>query len=317
MKSRLKFISALFAAVFLIPGPGRAAAAESSAAQFLKLGFGARALGMGEAFVAVADDAAAVHYNAAGLAPYAGGEGRYAAFSHAWHIQDMGISQAAFVSRPWGASLTYFSAGELEGRGPTGGLTGNFTAADIALSVAYGKAFGRLKAGAAVKYVGQKIKDYSANAAAVDAGLLYGFEKAPVALGASVSNFGTRVKFREESFPLPLIFRAGAAVRPAGWKTLLAAQVDLPNDDGASLRLGAEYAMASSLRLRLGYKTSSSADKDAILGKEIGDSGSGVSNLYGFFGGLGLVYGEFSLDYALTPYGDLGNAHRFSLAYKF
>ena len=45
-------------------------AAESSAAQFLKLGFGARALGMGESFVAIADDISAIHYNPAGLAAY-------------------------------------------------------------------------------------------------------------------------------------------------------------------------------------------------------------------------------------------------------
>jgi len=315
MRSRMKFMTAFLAAAFFLPGA--AAAEDSSAAQFLKLGFGARALGMGEAFVAVADDAAAMHYNPAGLASYDGGEGRYAAFSHSWHIQDMGISQAAFLSRPWGAALTYFSSGELEGRDDYGGFTRNFTASDIALSVGRGKAYGRLKAGAAVKYVGQKIKDSSANSVAADAGALYNLETAPVTFGASISNFGTRVKFRDESFPLPLVLRAGAAVRPAGWKTLLAAQLDLPNDDGASLRLGAEYSAVSGLRLRLGYKTSSSADKDAILGKELGDTGSGVSNLYGFFGGLGLSYRDFSLDYALAPYGDLGNAHRFSLAFKF
>ncbi|MEI7528262.1 MAG: PorV/PorQ family protein [Elusimicrobiota bacterium] len=315
MKSRELFLPALFA-VLAAAGAPAADAAESSAAQFLKLGFGARALGMGEAYAAVADDAAALHYNPAGLAPGYGQGGRSAAFSHAWHIQDMGISQAAYVARPWGLAVTYFSAGELEGRAPvTGALTGNFTASDIAVSAGYGLALGRLKAGAAVKYIGQKIKDSSASAFAADAGLLYGLDGVPLTFGVSVSNFGTKIKFDEDSFPLPLVCRAGAAYRLD--KTLLALQLDLPNDDGASLRLGAEYAPAAGVRLRLGYKTSSSADKDAILGKELGGSGSGVSNLYGFFAGLGLLYRDFSLDYALTPYGELGNAHRFSFAFRF
>ena len=318
MKPLGKFLSAFLTAAVLAAVPAPAAAAGSSAAQFLKLGFGARSLGMGEAFVAVADDPSVVYYNPAGLAPYPGGEGRYAAFSHAWHIQDMGISQAAYVARPWGASLSYFSAGELEGRDDNQVRTGNFTASDIALSAGRGWTLGRVRAGATFEYVGQQIKNYSANAVAVNAGALYGLEELPVTFGASVSNLGSKVKFRDESFPLPLIFRAGTAVRLSSARTLLTAQLDLPNDDGGSLRLGAEYSLAESLRLRLGYKTSSSGDRDAILGKELGNAGaSGVSGLYGFFFGLGIVYREFNLDYALTPYGDLGNAHRFSLSFKF
>ena len=190
MKSRELFLPALFAVLAAAAAPA-ADAAESSAAQFLKLGFGARALGMGEAYAAVADDAAALHYNPAGLAPGYGQGGRSAAFSHAWHIQDMGISQAAYVARPWGLSVTYFSAGELEGRDASQNLTGNFTASDLAVSAGYGLALGRLKAGAAVKYIGQKIKDSSAAAFAADAGLLYGLDGVPLTFGVSVSNFGT------------------------------------------------------------------------------------------------------------------------------
>jgi opacity protein-like surface antigen len=294
-----------------------AGAAESSAAQFLKLGFGARALGLGEAYVAVADDAAAVHYNPAGLAPGAGAQRRGAAFSHSWHIQDMGISQAAYLAPPWGMLLTYFSAGELEGRAANGALTGNFTAGDLALSAGRGAALGRLRVGAAVKYIGQRIKDSSAGAFAADLGLLYRLEGAPLTLGASVANLGTKIRFEEESFPLPLVVRAGAALRLARAKTLLAAQLDLPNDSVPALRLGAEYAPAEALRLRLGYKTSSASDKDAILGRELGGGASGVSALYGFFAGLGLEYGDLRLDYALAPYGELGNAHRFSFAAEF
>ncbi len=299
-----------------------ARAAESSAAQFLKLGFGGRALGMGEAYVAVADDAAAVYYNPAGLAPAARGAaadpgaGRQAAFSHSWHIQDMGISQAAFLARPWGAALTYFSAGELEGRTAAGDPAGNFTASDIALSAGYGISRGGLRAGAAVKYIGQKIKDKSAGAFAADIGVLYSLEAAPLTFGVSAANLGTKVRFEEESFPLPLVLRAGAAMRLAAG-TLLAVQADLPNDAGTALRLGAEYCPAAALRLRLGYKTSSSSDRDALLGRELGGTGSGLAGLYGLFAGLGLVYGEFRLDYALTPYGELGNAHRFSFAFKY
>ena len=39
----------------------------TTAAQFLKIGVGARAIGMGGAFVAVADDATAIYWNPAGI----------------------------------------------------------------------------------------------------------------------------------------------------------------------------------------------------------------------------------------------------------
>jgi len=50
----------------LVAGPGPARA-DKYAAEFLKIGAGARALGMGEAFVAVADDGTAGYWNPAGL----------------------------------------------------------------------------------------------------------------------------------------------------------------------------------------------------------------------------------------------------------
>jgi hypothetical protein len=66
--------------------------AGTSAASFLELGFGARAVGMGEAFVAAADDPAAAHYNPAGLAfpaSRAGGRPYELLLSQALLVQDV------------------------------------------------------------------------------------------------------------------------------------------------------------------------------------------------------------------------------------
>ena len=272
---------------------------------------------MGEAFTAVADDASALYYNPAGLAPGAGPQRKAALFSHAWHIQDMGVSQAALLSRPWGFGLTFFSAGDMEGMDLNQNPTGTFTASDVAFSAGRGFALGPLRAGVALKYISQKIKDSSAHAAAADLGLLYQPEDSALKFGASLANLGTKIKFKTDSFPLPLTLRAGASMAFRGFPLLLAVQADFPNDSGAALRLGGEYSVTGALKLRLGYKTSSSSDRDAILGTELGGSDSGVSSLFGFFAGVGLSMGDFSLDYALSPYGELGNAHRVSMGMKF
>jgi hypothetical protein len=302
----------LTAALLALAAP--AGAAQSPAAQFLNLGFGARALGMGEAFTAVADDVSCVYYNPAGLA--GGAADRQLAFSHAWHVQDTAVSQAGFMRRPYAASLTYFSAGELEGRDAVANPTGNFTARDFAFGLSRGARLGPLAAGVTGKVVSQRIKSSGATSFAADAGLLYRFEGTPYSLGAALVNFGTKVKFEDESFPLPLKLKIGASASFRS-RLLLAVDAELPDYGPAAARAGAEYRGLEGIALRFGYRTTSSAQRDAILGKGFGDSVSGVSAMYGFFAGVGFEYSGFSLDYALLPYGDLGSAHRFSLGVKF
>jgi hypothetical protein len=63
---RLLFVAAVcIASATLSPGP--AGAVDKFAAEFLKIGVGARALGMGGAFVSLANDASATYWNPAGL----------------------------------------------------------------------------------------------------------------------------------------------------------------------------------------------------------------------------------------------------------
>jgi hypothetical protein len=319
MKPGEKISVIILLACILAAAGGLARAADSSAAQFLSLGFGARALGMGETFVAVADDVSAVYYNPAGLARRQAPERSDSELliSHSWHIQSMGLTQLAYARSPFGFSLTYFSAGTLEGRDADGNLGSEFTAEDFAMSGGYAVKMGRLSAGAALKGLRQRIESSAASAVCADAGLLYEFAGAPVTAGLAVSNIGTKVKFKEDSFPLPLVYRAGISARSGrSFPAVFALETDFPNDAPAVFRGGVEYTGFELISLRAGYRTSPPSQRRAITGAGFGGA-SGLGELYGFFMGFGFSFSPVKVEYALLPYGELGNSHRFSLSMKF
>ena len=303
----------VLAALLAVPA-ARAGAAGTAAAQFLNLGFGARALGMGEAYTAVAQGPSCAYYNPAGLA--SGDAGKRLDLAYAAHLEGTSVSQAVFMRRPYAAALTYFSAGELEGRDVYANPTGNFTARDVAAQLSRGFSLGRLEAGVSGKVISQTIKSSGATSLAADLGLLYRFRGTPYSLGAALLNFGTRVRFEDDSFPLPLKLKAGAAADFAAPRLLLALDAEFPNDGPAALMAGAEYKGLEGIALRLGYKTAAPGQRDAILGRGYGGV-SGVDGMYGFFAGAGFEYSGFAFDYAMLPYGDLGTAHRFSVGMKF
>ncbi|TBR20939.1 PorV/PorQ family protein [bacterium] len=320
--------SLLSAAFFLFLGPSAYAAGPgTSAATFLNLGFGARPLALGESFVAVADDVSAVHYNPAGLAfapslASRQSQRRYEMLaSHAMHIQDIRLSQFGFLARPWGFSLTHLSLDGIERRtSETLQPEGSFGASDLLFGVSYGRRlvdYG-VGLGASGKYIKQSIGEYSASAYALDLGALYRLQSAPVSLGASVVNLGTRVKFVDQAYPLPLTLRLGAAYgMTARFPHALTIQLDLPRDNAPNVRLGMEYLGFGPFALRAGYRTTSAAQRSAALGKALGSSAPGLAEFYGMFMGAGFRSKYGSMDYTLLPYGELGNAHRFSFTVRF
>jgi hypothetical protein len=78
----------------------------------------------------------------------------------------------------------------------------------------------------------------------------------------------------------------------------------VPLAGAPDLHVGGEYRMRGILALRAGYR----------LGPQ---DWSGLSLLSGVTAGLGVNLGMFSLDYAFTPYGNLGMVHRLSLNTSF
>ena len=280
--------------------------AGTRAMTFLKIGIGAKAMGMGESHVAATDDLYASYWNPAGLARIQ--QPQLALMHNEWFAginhQFIGFALPVGDIGTVGASANYLSFGELQGRDRDGNETTIFRPYDLALIVSYANAVtSNLAFGANAKFLREQIADESGTGIAFDFGGLYTFPELPLALGFNAQHVGPRVRFVEEAFGLPFTFRFGAAYQPWSDAFMLTADVVRPSDNDITTGIGAAYTIADILQLRTGYKYK-------LGGNDLG----GTS---GLTGGFGLTLRRFQIDYALVPFGVLGLTHRFSLVANF
>jgi hypothetical protein len=285
--------------IFLQPPAVSAAPGEAGFA-FLKLGIGARPMGMGSAYVALADDPTALYWNPAGLGSVPGSQ---VTVMHNEWIQDFrqefaGVSHG-FGAGTLGLGINGFYTSELEKRDDVGNLIGHFGFNDFAVTGAFAHHFAPHAAGGiAVKYIREMIDQETASVVALDLGAQVGLGHSGVSLGAAIQNLGGDATFITESFPLPRTFRAGAAVTRAipslTGKGVLSAEVRKARGDDSHVHVGGEFEYKERLALRAGAK--------------FGYDDESLSF------GLGLIQHRFRFDYALVPFSsNLGTTHFVSL----
>ncbi len=160
-----------------------------------------------------------------------------------------------------------------------------------------------LTIGANAKYFQEKLDEWTAGGPAFDVGALYTIDKVGVAIGIAVQNIGSDISFDTIDEPLPTTTRAGAshAFNISGETMRLMYGLDLvkPRYEDVYFNAGVELDILRTLAIRAGY-----------CGQEY-RLGDGVT-----LGGGVAILGGLNLDYAWTPYGDLGNFHRISIYYN-
>lgn len=302
----LKLPCLLLAALLLPAGP--AAAAGTASAAFLRIGWGARPAAMGDAFTAAADDVDALYWNPAGLNQV---KRLQQTFGHNNWLAGLNAEHAAFALRRdprsvIGAGVGFLSYGDIERSNNFGYTEGYYSASDMALLFSYARQLKpKLAVGGTFKIIRERIESDTAQSFALDAGAQYDYSP-KLKLGATLKNLGTGVTLSKTSGSLPMALRAGAAYQFKK-DLLLTSDLSMPFDDSLSLHFGGEYlypTMVKSVRLalRAGFKTSSMGYLGALSAISLG---------------FGLEKGGLGLDYALSPYGDFGMAHRLSLKLKF
>ncbi len=286
--------------------PGWAASGVESAS-FLDIPVGAEPASLAGAYSALAADAYASVYNAAGLGfvntPQLAGQH----LAYLSSINDEFASLAIPLRRGersfggLGASIQYFSPGTITGRDDSGAVTGDFSGHYAAYTLAYGfPVTAHWSLGAAGKLVQAKIDTVTGSAYAADLGTFYRIRPQWTA-AATLTNLGNRLTLLQDGQQLPTTYHlATAYVFGSSW--LISLEGAVPEHRAASFHGGVEWSPVRALQLRAGYRTDTLQQASAIAGVTVG---------------AGIRFWGQEFAYAWLPYGELGNVQYFSFLFRF
>ena len=321
----------------------------TTSAAFLEIGPGARSIGMGSAYTAVADDPSTMYWNPAGIVNIAKPEVQ--TFYSPWLVETQFYYNTAVV--PLGAygnlglSFTALTMDEMMVRtvkDPEPSDYGQkFNAGNIAMGVAFAKKLtDRFSFGIKTKFIQESIWQMSAQGLAVDIGTLY-ISKNNLRIGMSISNYGGKLGMEgvntlvdidvdeniygnndridgnlgTAKWPLPLIFRFGLSQTyniNEKMKCLIAVDAIHPNNNPEYLNLGLEYNALDMFFLRVGQ---SHTFYELAL-----NDGEGSGPEQGLSFGAGIKYKiprgpMLNIDYAFTDFGVFKNIEGYSLSIRF
>lgn len=304
----------------------------TSSGTFLRIGLGARAVGLGESFVAVANDPSAIYWNPAGLASLQRSELmlthvewpaeiRYDHLVYVMPVSKLGGS----VGFQFGVLATEIDeTSELHpfGTGRT------FFYSDMVAGISYARRWtDKLLVGVGGKYVredlGTDVGGPRTQSFLIDIGSIYYLGYGSVRIATALSNFGSEMEPKDpnsgdgqwvspitgenrtyDGFDPPLMFRYGLAFEPiekANHRLTASIEANQPADDAQVLKMGLEWAWQRRLALRTGYN---------FMADELKFSAG--AGLY-----LDIGSTKSTFDYAFTEGGNLGAIHRMSLGIRF
>ena len=263
---------------------------------FLRIGVGARALGMGGAFVAIADGPTASYWNPAGLAQLGAPQlsSMYTdQFGLGIKYGFVGYAHPISLDKAWAASLIHLSAGkipitklDINGR-PI--IVKYISDSADALFLSYAQTFLSFPLGVTLKGIHQSLGSVSGWGIGFNLGskfeLFNGlYLGAVIKMGGLVWSTGEK-----ENFPVTVTF--GAAYYPFS-SLVVSLDAELQSNHRLRLHVGGEYNPIPQVALRAGF-----------------NGGSPTA-------GVGIEVQQFQIDYALMLH-KLGISHRISFGMEF
>lgn len=314
------FTAPLMAVSLLLAVPHRALAQGTSGAVELKIPVGPRAIAMGQAFTAVADDANAVYWNPAGLNQLGGTEltAQYDVFIETVRYDYFPAATKLGNEAALGIGAKLLSTGtepEITGVNGSTPVTGSGTVGesymDIDLAGAYRLSY-YFDIGLTAKYINKTLSGTSASTFAADFGVMYHSPIPHLQVGLDLQNMGPGLKFDQVADPLPFTIKLGIAYKMFNDDFVLDYDLDIPTDDPYVINcIGGEYWYKDTLVGRFGYQFAGSIDQNQY----------GIGGVAGLYLGAGVkipfMKTNIGVDYAWTNTGFLGSNHHFALDLYF
>ncbi len=256
----------------------------------------ARSMGVGGAFVAVADEPLGVVWNPAGFSQM---------FQNAVHLETVRLFEGTSIDclsfampgrriPDFGLTILSLKSDDFERTNNLNESLGSFSDGEMAFLFSVAKRLNpRLSVGLNTKIVHQSVDVFSASGVGVDLGVLFNLTPS-IRLGASLLNVGgpnLTMRNIEESYPSE--FRTGMSYSLMGGRALISMEIDHRSGPGARFNAGSEYWVHPTLALRFGsYDMSPS-------------------------GGFSCkVSPNMRLDYGMSNH-ELGATHRIGFSYQF
>jgi hypothetical protein len=279
--------------------------AGSSGLSFLKFGFGARNIAMGDAGTALSNDLTGLFYNPAKLALTDKSE---VLFMHNEWIQDVSSEvigvKTEFWNIPFALGFNVTSVNGIEYREIPGDPITKFDANYFFGSLSTGFfVTDEISFGASLKYLYEGLLNDQANGFGFDFGLNYLLPFKGLTASAVIKNIGSMNALRSQATKLPTEFRLGAAytynLEDSKFDFTGGAEFQKYLDTKDNhFNFGGEILYNKLIAARAGYQTGY------------------ISR--GFTAGVGLMWGNLKFDYAFLPFSEgLGNGNLFSLQFKF
>jgi len=224
---------------------------------FLRLGVGARPLGLGSAFVALASDASATYWNPAGLTKLERLElqamyGRLnLGRNHSFLVFGIPNKIGSF-----GVGWINLGITGIEGRDIGGDPTQTFGSAENAIFLSYGKhILSNISLGASFKYLSHSLATKTAHGYGFDFGVHTKVSDV-VSAGLMLQDIGSFLKWNTESKhkdELPLSLKLGFGVIPSTVPIQVAFDFEKNTQQAPRYHLGAEYWFPETFGIRAGY----------------------------------------------------------------
>ncbi len=324
MLATLRLLAAFCISTLLAP---LTFAGSKSSADFLKIPIGAQGAAMGQAYTALAEGVDSLNWNPAGIAlapsytnnPSLGMSVSRQEQAFGTGLDQLGVVLPSSLNRhtALGINLVRMTYGAQEERSADRQKTGSFESYDLSLGLSAARNFNGVFAGAQVKVIREQLASYTADGYAIDMGLQGAGPINRMYYGVAVKNLGPKMKFINDSFQLPLTLSLGTAYRITGPLALTVDVHHRPYQSQTTVAMGAQFAASRSVALRAGYMAKLSDAVTSTQRNTGAKQGSSFGNLNGVGAGLGFRFSRFTMDYALTPFGELGNTQTVTISSWF